>query len=128
MTVAGEFHFPLDIAPAAGDREAATLRFGGQVRFLAHGGLLRVDLVDPWLTVGAECTLSVEAAPGRRLPVVVVNLPPPRQDALISMWLNAETRLHPDAVELFGGSYDADARFEPLTVRVPTAHYLESLR
>jgi hypothetical protein len=58
----------------------------------------------------------------------VVDLPPRRQDALISMWLDAETRLHPDAVELFGGSYDADARFEPLTLRVPTTRYLESLR
>jgi hypothetical protein len=47
----------------------AVLKYRGTVSFRGHGGLLAVDLVDPWIHLGNELALSV-AEPSGRFPLV----------------------------------------------------------
>jgi hypothetical protein len=49
----GRFVFPL----SAEDGGAA--RYGGAVRFEAHGGALALDIVEPWLTAPPDRVLSI---------------------------------------------------------------------
>lgn len=121
LTATGEFYFPFDTAKAQSEESQPRLQFSGQIGFLAHGGFLRVELSNPRVTLGAECTLTAETSTGTRVNIVAVILPEPTGDGTVTMWLDAGTRLHADAVELFGGSYEAGEEFAPLTIRIPTA-------
>jgi hypothetical protein len=47
VTSENEVVFPFEQEPQPADRTGSTLRFGGQVLFVAHGGLLYVRIADP---------------------------------------------------------------------------------
>jgi hypothetical protein len=120
-----EFYFPLVDADFDCVGLSGTLRFGGQVRIVAHHGLLDIGVFDPWLRVaGWHGQLSVgdrvtHARGGARIDLVDVALPVPTCDGSTLMWTSAGTELTATGTHMFGESYGAGERFAPMSVRVP---------
>ncbi|MCW2830073.1 MAG: hypothetical protein JWP31_765 [Aeromicrobium sp.] len=121
-----EFYFPLThAAEFDGTGLVGTLRFGGQLRVVAHRGMLDVGVFDPWLTVrGRRGTLSVRdrstgTPADARMDLVEVVLPVPTCDGSTLMWSSAPTTLAPAGALVFDGNYVTGEDFARLSVRVP---------
>lgn len=121
----GEFFFSLD-DESSFDRSSHTglLKFSGLVHLTAHGGMLNVQLINPWLEIsGQDAVLSVidrqqSLDPDARIELVSIELPTPTTDGETVMWAAAGTRLSAPAVALFNDVYSAGEAFDPLTLRI----------
>ena len=121
----GEFFFSLE-DDSSFDRNALTgvLKFQGLVQVTAHGGMLNVQLINPWLTVADEgAVLSVidrrqPAESDARVDLVTVSLPTPTSDGETLMWAEAGTALTAAALPIFNEQYPAGDAFDPVTVRI----------
>lgn len=120
MTSTGEFYFPFVGASQRSGR--TSLEFGGVVRFVAHYGLLAVEIARPTVQLGGDgrSSLSIaDGAAGQQL--ADVDLRDPIHDAGITMWRSAAATLSAGAVDLFAATYPAGEALAPLTLRVPTS-------
>lgn len=115
----GTFRFPLTSATRTAD--GWRIEFSGDLRFSAHGGMLTVGIVHPVLELGAEGgVLTVEAGDGTRRPLVAVEAAEPVPiDGGFIVFPPLPTTLAADAVAMFGESYPAGSRFDPLRIAIP---------
>jgi hypothetical protein len=124
-TASGEFFFAMS-DDSEFDRDSLTgrLRFQGLVQLSAHRGMLRVQLINPWLTVAkTEATLCVldtsrPLEDDARIDLVRVVLDPPTTDGQTIMWQSADTYIAESASALFNNVYPAGEPFDPMTVRI----------
>ena len=120
-TKAGRFYFGPDgdqtVDPTA---ETMTLRFCGEVQFLAHHGVLRVDICNPWVTfaqAGSYLSIATPNAEGSRIPLASLELTPPTINEGVAMWSALPTRLTDEGKAIFDGFYPAGESFDPVTIR-----------
>ncbi|MFJ2028752.1 HtaA domain-containing protein [Streptosporangium sp. NPDC087985] len=111
------FAFPrVDRAPS--ESPAGELRFEGEVRFEAHGGMLSVALIDPWIVFGPD---------GAVLTVVDTDYLPDRSKRLKIARLGGETSgdgagrvevpaaLTVQGSQLLGDVYPAQTALDPIS-------------
>lgn len=110
-TVNGDLVFP--VAELALDHSSPLppiFRFAGAIRFDGYGGMLRVDLRDPWVEAGEESsTITVDAAPPglapRRTPIATAPGRPARLDDGSWVWFPEITTLTVAGAALLGSVY-----------------------
>ncbi|WP_127817970.1 HtaA domain-containing protein [Microbacterium sp. CPCC 204701] len=111
------FRFPL--VPQPGE-PTGTLMFRGGIRLHAHGGLMDVTLEDPWISTGAESTVSVLATTGGEDPERIVlarfALLPDGEHA----WRGERVRLTSDGAFALGGlQYHEHQQVDDLAFSAP---------
>lgn len=117
VTNTDEFFFPL--ADVSSAEHVLRLEFRGEVKFIAHQGLMTVTLKDPIINMQAhQAALSVRAGEGQ-IAIATIELPEMVDDDGVAMWRNATTRLAGNGPEMFGGNYVLGETLAPLTLRVP---------
>jgi hypothetical protein len=125
VSATSEFYFPLVDADFDYVRLSGTLKFGGQVRIVAHHGLLDIGIFDPWLRLAdGQGQLSVgdrrlDARADARIDLVDVALPVPTCDGSTLMWASASTELAATGSHVFEENYGVGERFAPCSVRLP---------
>lgn len=116
----GTFFFELSDAsqfdPKAG---RGIIRYQGDVRYQAHGGVLFVMIVDPWLEFyddRAELTvIDGKHWPDREQRLVLATLEQSQQGGgLPAGWFSFEALLTPAGVELFNNVYGHGERVDPV--------------
>ncbi|CUR55569.1 conserved hypothetical protein [metagenome] len=121
VAVDGGWTFGADPTVSAPVGVDGFLAFHGEVRFQAHGGLLVVRILDPWLTVvGERGELTISTGSGRAA-LVSLDIAQVDSPAGTATWAATDVRLTPDGVELFNGVYQAGEPFEPFTITLPLA-------
>jgi hypothetical protein len=106
-----------------------TLRFKGEVRMSGHGGMMRLQLRDPWITLGAEgATLSV-STPGTAgadssntangIPLVTLKLPQLEDLGTGLLWQDVPTFLTADGTALFNDQYPVGQEMDPIFIHLP---------
>jgi hypothetical protein len=121
----GTFFFELDDAsgfdPA---RSEGVVKYRGDVRYKAHGGVLFVMLVDPWLEmrdgVGELTVVDAERWPARdqRLTLATLRSDDDGSRGLPPGWGQVEARLTPAGVEIFNDVYAVGELLEPVRFSV----------
>jgi hypothetical protein len=120
----GEVIFPpADSTESAAAEGIRTFAFGGEVRYLAHGGLLHVIITDPVLTLtGDTGVLTVSAVDQdeqpTRVELVTFTVSAPGDTALPT-WQSDDVRLTADGATIFGDVYSAGELMAPLHVHLP---------
>ncbi|OCB22456.1 HtaA domain-containing protein [Mycobacterium intracellulare] len=112
---------PLEAAVATDTRVFA---FGGEVRYLAHGGLLHVIIADPVLTVTGDAGVLTVAAVDEedqptRIELVTFTVGVRALESAPTTWESSEVRLTADGATVFGGVYSAGELMAPLHVHLP---------
>jgi hypothetical protein len=118
----GTYFFEFDNAT---DFDATTglgiIRYRGDVRYLAHYGLLFVMIVDPWIQFyrdRAELTVSHSPKPEDR--IVLATLESGQGGHVLeSGWSRLEARLTQAGVEVFNDVYSAGDLLDPMRFCVP---------
>ncbi len=110
-TVDGLFRFP-----GASRDGSGALRFSGRVQIEAHGGILRVDLADPVLSMlpdGSGVLAFLDALRGERLDLVRLRRSTTAEgdEATFAAYLLEEGE------PVFGESYPVGTAFDPVHVR-----------
>lgn len=116
----GEFRFPAASSSCGLWSEGMPIAFTGILRFLAHGGILNLTIVDPRIEKskpGGDLMLSVAVRPepdAQRLPFAklvsrTANDP--------STELSFEAILTSEGASLFMGNYTAGDELDPVTIR-----------
>ena len=91
---------------------SGSLAFAGEVKFHAHGGMLKVRLIDPALEITAEGgVLTADEGAGKRYPMAELDLGALTHDA---GEISIPTRLTPDGSYWLGGNYAARTPVDPL--------------
>ncbi|GAA5192246.1 hypothetical protein GCM10023346_13740 [Arthrobacter gyeryongensis] len=123
-TTTGRFYFGPDAAqivdPTA---ETMTLKFCGEVQFLAHHGVLRVEICDPWVTFsgsGSYLSIAIPNTQGTRIPLASLEFAPPSVTEGVAMWSALPTRLTAEGIAIFDGFYSEGESFDPVTIRALT--------
>jgi len=117
VTSTDEFYFPLAAVDRSG--EALRLEFRGEVKFVAHHGLMTVTLADPIIDLQAHgAILSVRAGETESM-IATIDLPAMVDHDGVAMWRDAPTRLAGKGPEMFGGNYAVGEQLAPLTLRIP---------
>lgn len=117
VTRDGQFYFPLVSVrqtPAGSD-----LQFGGEVRFLAHRGLLAVTLSAPLIRVSRTTAVLINGIDGARDELCQIDLPVQTHDDDVLMWLDAPVTLTSPGSDLFAGTYALHEVMAPMTIRIP---------
>jgi len=124
-----ELLFPFDDevtgegAPA-GNPDEHTFRFGGDVVFQAHFGMLLVRISRPQVhlrgTAGELTVIDPESADGGRLPLVTFSAVEAGARDGARYWAADDVRLTVDGVPVFGDVYPADEPFAPLMIAIPS--------
>jgi hypothetical protein len=120
-TGGGIFFFELDDAsgydPTA--REGI-VKYRGDVRYKAHGGMLFVMVVDPWLEFHGDAAwltvVDAERWPDHDHRITLATLRPDEQGSrgLPTGWRCFEARLSPKGVEVFNEVYPVGEVLEPV--------------
>jgi len=117
----GVFFFELeDASDYDVDTRQGVVKYRGDVRYKAHGGMLFVMIVDPWLEFhGDLASLTVvdaERWPQRDHRITLATLLPDEggADRLPSGWRSLEARLSPRGVEVFNDVYSIGELLEPV--------------
>ena len=116
----GTFFFELadatEFDPATG---LGIIKYQGDVRYKAHGGVLFVMIVDPWLEFGrngAELSVvNTEHWPQRDNRMVLATLEP--SEALLGLppgWACLQALITPSGVELFNNVYAPGEALDPV--------------
>jgi hypothetical protein len=120
-TDGGIFFFELDDASEYDvDTGRGVVKYRGDVRYKAHGGMLFVMVVDPWLEFqGDSASLTVidaERWPERNQRITLATLLPDEQgsECLPSGWASLEARLSPQGVHVFNDVYSVGELLEPV--------------
>ncbi|MCI1017321.1 HtaA domain-containing protein [Microbacterium sp. C5A9] len=119
VTRDGQFYFPLTSVrqtPAGLD-----LQFGGEVRFVAHRGLLAVTLTNPLIRIVGTSGVLINGSDGARDDLCQIDLTAQTHDDDVLMWLDAHVALTAAGSDLFAGTYKIDEVMAPMTIRVPLA-------
>jgi hypothetical protein len=120
-----ELVFQLDtqapaMAPAGADH---AFTFRGDVRFVAHFGMLFVRIAEPRAVLrggqGELLVLDPESADGAPLRLVTFSVAGPAVEDGRQCWEATDVRLTAEGAELFGDVYAASEPFAPLTITVP---------
>lgn len=112
----GNFFFPVRSVERDAE-DGWRLRFGGDVRFSAHGGMLRVAFVDPVVTIGATIgTLEVSSAGGSTVTIARVERAEPQRREGLLFWPPLSAGLTKDGVGLLGGVYPVGELLDPLRI------------
>lgn len=123
-TADGPFTFP----PASGDtglalgadgKPVGTARFVGEVRFEAHGGMLKVFLADPAIEVGPNggvVTVADSAARDRRVTLAMLDLD--GAQAGEDGELVIPTKLAMDGWQVLGDHYPPMTPLDPLRLKL----------
>jgi hypothetical protein len=119
VTSDGQFYFPLTSVTRT--TEGLDLQFGGEVRFLAHRGLLAVTLESPVIRVTRTTATLLNGVEGGRDELCEINLPAQTHDDDVLMWLDAPVTLTAAGSELFAGTYALHEVMAPMTIRIPLA-------
>lgn len=118
-----------NFAPAGGDYDPATglgtLRFSGDVRLSGHGGMMRIQLRDPWVSVtegGMEfgTTLEGPGGLGGDQPCTLARLSgqsPQRTEGRL-LWLDVATLLTADGSGIFNDQYPKGQEMDPLFIHL----------
>ncbi|WP_372968399.1 HtaA domain-containing protein [Microbacterium sp.] len=117
VTRDGQFYFPLTSVsrtPAGLD-----LQFGGEVRFIAHRGLLAVTLGSPLIRVTRDTAILINGIDGARDELCQIDLPAQTHDDDVLMWLDAPANLTAAGSEMFAGTYAVNEVMAPVTIRIP---------
>ncbi|WP_033106732.1 HtaA domain-containing protein [Microbacterium profundi] len=117
VTNDGQFYFPL--ISVARTPEGVDLQFGGEVRFVAHRGLLAVTLSSPLIRVVRTTATLINGVDGAHDELCEIDLPAQTHDDDVLMWLEAPSALTPAGSELFAGSYAVNEVMAPVTIRIP---------
>lgn len=107
-----------------------TLRFKGEVRMSGHGGMMRLQLLNPWITLRPEgATLSIatpgttDAEPGATangLALVTFKLPQLEDSGAGLLWQDVPTFLTADGAALFNDQYPVGQDMDPIFIHLPT--------
>lgn len=121
-----------NFAPDGGDFDPSTglgtLQFKGDVRLSGHGGMMRVRLLNPRVTVtatGTELGVSdhVSDRPARiptALPVLAeLSGGTPLLTEGRLLWLDLMTRLSADGTGVFNDQYPLGQEMDPLFIHIP---------
>ncbi|MGO4689493.1 HtaA domain-containing protein [Glaciibacter sp. 2TAF33] len=115
------FYFGLDDASGFDPMTlSGTLAFSGAVDFTAHGGMLSLSIVDPWIIFGERSLISVLFG-DQRVPLAQVTASPPTfspGSGGVLEWSALPTHLEATAVPLFGDVYTAGVAMDPISVRI----------
>lgn len=106
-----------------------TLRFKGEVRMSGHGGMMRLQLLDPWITLSPKgATLSV-STPGSSDPessimpsgiaLATLELPQLQDRGASLLWQDVPTFLTADGAALFNDQYPVGQEMDPLFIHLP---------
>lgn len=117
VTHDGQFYFPL--TSVRQNPTGLELQFGGEVRFVAHRGLLAVTFRAPLIRVTRTTAVLINGIEGARDELCQIDLPAQTHDDDVLMWLNAPTTLTPAGSELFAGTYGLHEVMAPVTIRIP---------
>jgi Htaa len=111
----GGFLFPVRDASAFDSRTGSgILRFGGDVRLRAHGGMLQVRISDPELVVDEEGQrLSIEDSGGARLTIAHLGIPSQTDGG----GLEIPAVLTAAGVPYFNDVYPERTPLDPLVIR-----------
>ncbi|WP_396638984.1 HtaA domain-containing protein [Microbacterium alkaliflavum] len=113
----GVYAFPLRRAVQEGDDWR--LSFGGSVRFVAHGGLMDVHVLDPEIVVGSDRGVLATRAGKQGLAAIVALEPAaPVDEGTALAWHAIGTQLAPAAVGLFGDAYPAGTDMGSIEIEV----------
>lgn len=125
VTSENELIFPHTTVAASGDAHAdGVITFGGEVRFIAHGGLLYVHLAEPSVQMTDDTgiltvTSSNEDGEPVRVPLASFAVTSKFTAADAQGWKATEVRLSPEGVGLFSDVYPAGEALAPLSLRLP---------
>lgn len=107
-----------------------TLRFKGEVQMSGHGGMMRLQLLDPWVAfTPSGATLGI-AAPGAHdavgspadgISVATLELPQPESAGAGLLWQDIRTTLTSEGAALFNDQYPAGQEMDPLFIHLPDA-------
>jgi hypothetical protein len=118
-TADGAFAFPpasdSDLARDASGALSGTGRFQGEVRFDAHGGMLKVFLADPAVEIGpdgAALTVADSPARDRRIAIASLDLSAAAADADGALSLPAKLTI--DGYFLLGDHYPPGTLVDPV--------------
>ncbi|MGD6979063.1 MULTISPECIES: HtaA domain-containing protein [Citricoccus] len=136
-TADGAFFFELDDASGYDPRaQEGLVKYRGDVRFKAHGGMLFVMIVDPWLEFHEDGVLltvvDAERWPDRDHRITLATLRPDERGSrgLPPGWRCQEARLSAEGAAVFNDVYPVGEVLEPARycTGVPTAaHDAESV-
>lgn len=114
-----------NFAPNGGELDPhtgyGTLHFKGEVRMSGHGGMMRLDILDPWVALtphGATLGIYAGAATGG-IVLATLELPPPEALKTGTLWQDVPTFLAPGGVALFNDQYPVGQEMDPLFINFP---------
>jgi hypothetical protein len=120
------FNFEPDDDAAAGSGPA--LRFRGRLLMTGHGGMMYIELQDPWIEFADNGSAWLSAvfddgagADKCRRTLADLELDGPRLSEHGRQWAAMNVRLQGDAVHLFNGQYPAGQELDPLFALLPNA-------
>lgn len=117
----GEYVFPrtVDGVQFDGETPRGTAKFGGGVRFEAHGGMLDVMISEPSIEFRERdarlVALDVDGDP-IEYAILEVGGPLERDDVL--EWIGVTTKLSNDGADAFFGVYPAYLELDPISFRL----------
>lgn len=89
-------------------------RYTGRIRIHAHGGLMDIDLRDPWIEVDGDTrTLRFHTPKGELAMAQLARITESRGDDLVTTQVD-DVMLTADASPLFGGQYGPYTRLDAL--------------
>ncbi len=101
-----------DLAVADG-APAGTGRFRGRIRLQAHGGMLSITLVDPWIEPTADgLVLSIAESPTRRTAIARLDLAATTAEPGGALVISTATTL--DGMMIIGDHYPPGTVLDPL--------------
>jgi len=110
-----ELHEATDYEPATG---LGTVKYQGDVRYKAHGGVLFVMIVDPWLEFtedGAQLTVvDAQHWPDRERRMVLADLEPSSHSGLPPGWACLQARITAAGSEVFNNVYAPGDLLDPV--------------
>lgn len=121
--VDGTFFFELEDATGYDPvRQEGVVKYRGDIRYKAHGGVLFVMLVDPWLElrdgVGELSVVDAEHWPSRDRRLSLATLRAHGDKGLPTGWARLEARLTPAGAAIFNDVYSVGELLEPVRFSV----------
>ncbi len=97
---------------------AGALSFRGDVRFVAHFGMLAVQIANPHIEFGPETAVLTVETGGQRFALATLVMPEPESTDTLLAWHGALPRLTPAGSSLFNGVYPPGHELDPLDIVV----------
>ena len=103
------------------DTSGYHVTFGGNVHFVAHGGMLSVRIEEPQAAIdGAAGRLTVTGQDdAARFALVTFTVADRLRDGDDERWNCTDVRLTSDGASLFNDAYSEGEMFDPFTITIP---------